>query len=559
MEVVFLAVLNGEQAQTKICVQEESTITIGRGTGCDLSLSDPNISRLHCVLIYQEGTIWLEDQKSFNGTYVNNVKITETSLLLGDIIQVGPIFVQLIEGDPSWAKVASGAMHQQETKLLAMYRGTAEKSKRKNEQAAKEEILRDKSKYGDSSKESYYKPPKHQGYGVSKEPRTVISEKPTEERRSPEKYKTGQEPGAGNSKNDTEDHLTEDNPKTIISKKPILQEGQTLYGERPKKNEATGESNTETAGKTIIVASESPHIRQSLKKRLEQEKFTVIDAENGDQALDQALECKPCLIIAEDDMPVMDGWSMCANIKRYNEIKDVPVLLISSFTDLNERIKNVTPETVDFISKPMQLEEVVARVYMSIKKLEAARYTQRIRKWPSLDGDLMHFPITDLIQSFAFTQRTGTLNIHRETGEESFLFFDQGNIINAKLDRMGGKKALIRILSWKDGMFHLETKPPSCGQEIFGDSMSILLDSMRIMDELKKMQDHLPPPEQTLRIDFSRDFFQWGFSEAHPQQIKLLSLINIYQTIEEIIVYSDMDDLSVVNGIIDFISRGFVK
>jgi pSer/pThr/pTyr-binding forkhead associated (FHA) protein/CheY-like chemotaxis protein len=556
MDMVFLAVLNGEQAQTKICVREGATITIGRDTRCSLCLADHDISRLHCVLVYKDGSIWLEDKKSANGTYVNNVKITATSLLLGDIIQLGPVFVQLVEGDLSWAEPVREETHQQEAELPDMHRETTEKSKQETEQTAQEEVLRDTSKHDDKTKKAHAKSPK--SYGLRRDHKAAISEKPTEEARPAEKSKTGQEPGAGNSERDTEDCPTEgrtltDNPNTIINEKPILQEGQILHGEKASASDA------ETPSQAIVVASESPQVRHSLKQRLEQERFTVIGAENGEQALSRALECQPCLIIAEDDMPVMDGWSMCANIERYDEIKDVPVLLISSFTDFNKRIKNITLEMVDFISKPVQLEEVVARAYMSIKKVEAARYTQKMPQWPCPDGDLMHIPIIGLIQSFAFVQKSGTLNIRRKTGEEGSLFFDQGNIINAKLGPMCGKKALIRILVWKEGIFHLATKPPTVGQEIFGDCVSVLLDSMRTVDELKKVQDNLPPPQQTLRVDFSKEFFQWGFSEADPQQIKLLSLINIYQTSEAIIIHSDMDDLSVIKGISDLMRRGFVK
>lgn len=580
MNVVVLAVLNGEQAQTKVRVREGDTIVIGRDTRCGLCIDNPNISRLHCILSYKEGSIWLEDKKSSNGTYVNNVKITVTSLLLGDIIQLGSIFVQVVEDDAQSAEIADVKGQPAKAEPADAHKGPSEKTKReqgplareetakvepadahkgsveknKQETAAKEETAKDKSKQDDSTKKTHHRPTK--SFAIRRDPKTVSTEKNGEEQHAAEKPKTV--PDAAENRS-LSDRLKTDSYQTVIGDQPVLPpEVSKAYGDAVAANDMTKAANYENA-KTIIVASGSPQVRHNLKKRLEQEKFTVIEVENGDQALDRALECRPCLIIAEDEMAVMDGWSMCANIKRYDEIKDVPVLLISSFSDLNQRIKNVALETVDFIAKPAQPEEVVARAYMSIKKVEVAKYTQKIQRWPSLDGDISQFPITDLVQSFAFTQRTGTLNIHRETGEEGFLFFDQGNIINAKLNKMCGKKALLRILPWKDGKFHLDTKPPSCSQEIFGDSLSILLDGMRVVEELQNLQNCLPPPQQILKIDFCKDFFQWGLSEAKPQQVKLVSLIHIYRTVEEIILNSEMDDLSVMNGISDLIDKGFVR
>ena len=73
--------------------------------------------------------------------------------------------------------------------------------------------------------------------------------------------------------------------------------------------------------KKIIIADESSDIRQNLKDSLSSEGFIILETDNGDEALDIALESNPRLIIAEADMPIMDGWSLCANIQAYEEVK----------------------------------------------------------------------------------------------------------------------------------------------------------------------------------------------------------------------------------------------
>ncbi len=68
---------------------KSAVVRIGRGEECELPLSDPSVSRHHCLLIQQEQSLVLRDLKSSNGTFVNGQRVSCVTLRVGDFIIVG--------------------------------------------------------------------------------------------------------------------------------------------------------------------------------------------------------------------------------------------------------------------------------------------------------------------------------------------------------------------------------------------------------------------------------------------------------------------------------------
>jgi len=77
---------------------DKNTITIGRNTDNDLMITDPFVSKYHAVIQSNEGQIVIRDLKSSNSTFVNNIKITEAPLHIGDEIVIGKHVLRLQSG-----------------------------------------------------------------------------------------------------------------------------------------------------------------------------------------------------------------------------------------------------------------------------------------------------------------------------------------------------------------------------------------------------------------------------------------------------------------------------
>jgi putative two-component system response regulator len=95
--------------------------------------------------------------------------------------------------------------------------------------------------------------------------------------------------------------------------------------------------------------------------------FDVRPADSGGLALASASAKPPALILLDVKMPGMDGFEVCRRLKEDERLSDIPVLFISSLNDMNDKLFAFNAGGQDYITKPFQAEEVLARVHTHMK------------------------------------------------------------------------------------------------------------------------------------------------------------------------------------------------
>jgi CheY-like chemotaxis protein len=111
----------------------------------------------------------------------------------------------------------------------------------------------------------------------------------------------------------------------------------------------------------VLVVDDDRDIRESLQEILEDEGYPAATAKNGAEALQRVRELRPCLIVLDLFMPVMDGAEFRRQQLADPEIASVPVVIVSAAVGLEERISALRPTS--HLEKPIRLErllEVVA-------------------------------------------------------------------------------------------------------------------------------------------------------------------------------------------------------
>jgi CheY-like chemotaxis protein len=121
------------------------------------------------------------------------------------------------------------------------------------------------------------------------------------------------------------------------------------------------------AAPKILVVDDQPINVQLLKRKLEREGMTVITAYSGKDALDLVAADKPDLILLDVMMPEMDGIEVCQRLQSSSETKSIPVIFITARTSKEGKIEGLGVGAVDYITKPIDLDETLASVQTQLR------------------------------------------------------------------------------------------------------------------------------------------------------------------------------------------------
>ena len=134
---------------------------------------------------------------------------------------------------------------------------------------------------------------------------------------------------------------------------------------------------------SVLVVDDSPKIVDLLVNTLKDD-YRLEIAESGPQALDYAKKYNPDLILLDIMMPEMDGFETCRRLKQEERTRDIPIIFLSSLTDSKTKVTCFEIGGVDFINKPFEAREVLARVQTHITLKQQERqlrgYTKKLEQ-----------------------------------------------------------------------------------------------------------------------------------------------------------------------------------
>jgi adenylate cyclase len=136
----------------------------------------------------------------------------------------------------------------------------------------------------------------------------------------------------------------------------------------------------EVRGKLLLIdhlAAELRGVMESLKKQ----RYQIVTATEGSAAIPLVVEQAPDLILLAIKLPGMDGYSVCQQLKKDPATADIPIIFISSISETEAKVKAFQVGGVDFIEKPLQAEEVIARIenQLNLRKFQLRLEEQNVR------------------------------------------------------------------------------------------------------------------------------------------------------------------------------------
>lgn len=117
----------------------------------------------------------------------------------------------------------------------------------------------------------------------------------------------------------------------------------------------------------ILVADDNPDNRDLVRDVLDMAGYTILEAENGARALTVTFAEMPDLILLDVNMPGMSGFEVCAQVKQDERSAQIPVIMLTAMSDVENRVKGLAVGADDYLTKPFSPRELLARVERTLK------------------------------------------------------------------------------------------------------------------------------------------------------------------------------------------------
>lgn len=159
-------------------------------------------------------------------------------------------------------------------------------------------------------------------------------------------------------------------------------------------------STTSATENRILVVDDTPVNIQSLTAILKAEGYQISVATNGKQALEVLNRICPDLILLDVMMPEMDGFETCRRLKADENLSEIPVIFLTAKTETADIVQGFELGAVDYVAKPFNTHELLARVHthlaLLLQKRQLKENYERLSELERLRDNLVHMVVHDL-------------------------------------------------------------------------------------------------------------------------------------------------------------------
>jgi DNA-binding response OmpR family regulator len=124
---------------------------------------------------------------------------------------------------------------------------------------------------------------------------------------------------------------------------------------------------------TILVVDDDPAILMGLTLKIKRHGYQVITARDGNEGIQKVKDNKPDLVLSDVMMPFPDGFEMRRILRQDLELASIPFIFLTARTDVQDRLRGFREGADDYILKPFDADEVLARIDAVIQRVEAER------------------------------------------------------------------------------------------------------------------------------------------------------------------------------------------
>jgi diguanylate cyclase (GGDEF)-like protein len=135
-------------------------------------------------------------------------------------------------------------------------------------------------------------------------------------------------------------------------------------------------------GETVLVADNEADIRRLVELNLQLDGYTVAFARDGEEALRQAIELRPALVLLDVMMPKLDGFEVCRRLRADARTSHIPVIILTAKSLTVDKVVGLTAGADDYVLKPFEPVELLARVRTTLRRARELRATSPLTGLP---------------------------------------------------------------------------------------------------------------------------------------------------------------------------------
>jgi pSer/pThr/pTyr-binding forkhead associated (FHA) protein len=248
--------------------------------------------------------------------------------------------------------------------------------------------------------------------------------------------------------------------------------------------------------------------------------------------------------ITIEDLGSTNGTFVNGEKVRLSRLKEGDRILVgTSILKLIVAVENA-PELSDAQVKE-NLEQVAA--------VQSQRQTKT-----AMTGKIEEVPLPDLLQLFHTSKKSGVLVVNNE--HEARIYLRQGKVYYAVVNdnhSLGPQKSFNRIITWETGEFEL--RPPDTQEfvtELQDSTEHLLMDALRQLDELRRLQPQLPQENQTLMLSVP---IQPALRDLHAVELDVLQLVINWGSLQGVFDNASQDDVLIATTVVGLLQRGYLR
>ena len=199
---------------------------------------------------------------------------------------------------------------------------------------------------------------------------------------------------------------------------------------------------------TILVIDDDRNILAIIEMYLKKEGYNVVTCERGDTAIEAFHNAAPSLVVLDVMLPGMDGWEVLAKLR---EESSVPVIMLTAKGDTTDRVQGLDLGADDYMSKPFEAKELIARIKAVMRRSSAAEEEKCVNfrnlsvsldnYSVMLDGKQVEMPPKEIELLYFLASRPGKVFTREQLLEQvwGFDFFGDSRTVDVHVKRIREK------------------------------------------------------------------------------------------------------------------------